>query len=64
MTLKEYLSAPGRTASEVAKALGVSVSTITRAAHGETIPEAALMMAIVAHTKGTVRPDDFYGVTA
>jgi DNA-binding XRE family transcriptional regulator len=64
MTLKEYLAASNRTASEVAKALGVSVSTITRAARGETIPAASIMLALADYTKGKVKPHDFFSKAA
>ena len=48
------------TASKLAARAGVSVSTITRAAKGESSPSADLMRTIYEHTVGKVRPDDFF----
>lgn len=64
MTLKQYLSEPGRSATLLATELGVSVSTITRAANGETIPSRELMKQISQATDGEVGPNDFYGIAA
>jgi transcriptional regulator with XRE-family HTH domain len=62
MTLKDYLSLPGHTATKLAAETGVSVSTITRAAEGETIPSRGLMNLIAEKTKGAVMPNDFFAV--
>ena len=63
MTLKDYLAQPGRTATALANELGVSVSTITRAADG-AVPNKELVLAIMDKTGGAVMPNDFYGVQA
>lgn len=62
MTLKDYLSLPGHTATKLALDTGVSVSTITRAAEGKTIPNRDLMNLIAEKTKGAVLPNDFFGI--
>jgi transcriptional regulator with XRE-family HTH domain len=64
MTLKDYLSLPGHSATTFAAETGVSVSTITRAAEGKTIPSRELMRLIAEKTKGAVMPNDFFGVSA
>jgi transcriptional regulator with XRE-family HTH domain len=64
MTLSEYLGLPGHTATELAKQLGVSVSTITRAARGEIMPSRDLLRSIHDHTQGRVTPNDFVGIAA
>ena len=64
MTLKDYIAMPGHTATGIANAVGVSVSTITRASDGETIPSRELMVKITEHTKGAVKPNDFFGIAA
>lgn len=62
MTLKDYLALPGHTATSLAADTNVSVSTITRAAEGKTIPNRALMNLIAEKTKGAVMPNDFFAV--
>lgn len=64
MTLKQYLDNPDRTASLIAATAGVSVSTITRASEGITIPSRDLMQKIFDATEGAVTPNDFYGLAA
>jgi transcriptional regulator with XRE-family HTH domain len=64
MTLKDYLALPGHTATKLATETGVSVSTITRAAEGKTIPSRDLMNLIAEKTKGAVMPNDFFGLAA
>lgn len=64
MTLKDYLAKPGNTATKIAEAAGVSVSTITRAAEGQTIPSRDLMIRISEITQGAVKPNDFFGIAA
>lgn len=62
MTLKDYLALPGHTATTLALETGASVSTITRAAEGKTIPNRKLMGLIAEKTKGAVMPNDFFAV--
>ncbi len=62
MTLEQYLTRKGMTATKLASECGVAVSTITRAANGETIPTPELMTQIVQVTKGKVKPNDFYNL--
>lgn len=64
MTLEHYLQIEGNSASRLAEAAGVAVSTITRAAKGEIAPSAKLMQAIYEHTGGQVTPNDFFGIDA
>lgn len=64
MTLADYLSLEGNTASKLAADCKVAVSTITRAAKGELLPSRSLMEAIFQHTGGQVKPNDFFGVAA
>jgi transcriptional regulator with XRE-family HTH domain len=64
MTLTEYLSRPGNTATDLARKTGVSVSTITRAAKGNIWPSEDLMRGIFDHTQGAVTPNDFVGIAA
>lgn len=59
VTLKDYLARPDQTATKLAALLGVSVSTITRAASGDTLPTRKLMSRIAEATGGLVMPSDF-----
>ncbi len=60
MTLSEYLKINELTATEFAARIGRSVSTVTRAAKGEAIPDVTTMLAIKGITGGQVQPNDFY----
>jgi transcriptional regulator with XRE-family HTH domain len=60
MTLSEYLRINELTATEFAARIGRSVSTVTRAARGEAIPDLSTMLAIKGMTDGQVQPNDFY----
>ena len=62
MTLKDYLALPGNSATKLAAEARVSVSTITRAAEGQTIPNRELMAKIAEVTKSAVLPNDFFGI--
>lgn len=64
MTLKDYLARDGNTATKLAELTEVSVSTITRAAEGDTMPSRDLMGKIFKATNGLVTPNDFYGLAA
>lgn len=64
MTLKDYLELPGHNATKLAQAVGCSVSTITRAADGDTLPSRKTMQAISDATRGAVMPNDFFGQAA
>jgi len=59
MKLETYLRLHGVTASALAEKCTVSVSTITRAARGETIPTMEVMRRIADNTGGRVKPNDF-----
>ncbi|MGL5734314.1 MAG: helix-turn-helix domain-containing protein [Beijerinckiaceae bacterium] len=63
MTLADYLAQPGKTATDIARECGVSVSTITRAAAGGS-PSLQLMRKIAAATGGKVTANDFMGKAA
>jgi transcriptional regulator with XRE-family HTH domain len=64
MKLSEYLEIGGNTATGLAEKLGVSVSSVTRAAKGEMRPSAAFMQAVFNHTGGLVSPNDFFALDA
>lgn len=58
MTLDQYLSLPGNTASQLAIAAGTSGATITRLLYGEAQPSTDMIRAIVEATGGRVTADD------
>lgn len=58
MTLDEYLSIDGNTASKLASAAGTSGATITRLLYGDQSPSAEMIRSIVAATGGEVTADD------
>ena len=58
MTLDDYLSQPGQTASALAAKAGTSGASINRILHGEQRPSAAMVRAIVEATGGAVTADD------
>ena len=60
MKLSDYMKKRGLSATALADDLGVSVSTVTRAARGEAIPSKSLMASIHKLTCGKVAPVDFY----
>lgn len=64
MTLSDYLAQPGKTATDIARECGVSVSTITRAAAPNGSPSLDLMRKIAAATDGEVTANDFMGKAA
>jgi transcriptional regulator with XRE-family HTH domain len=59
MNLAEYLQTPGRTATALAAQVGCSVSTITRAANGETLPTRKMMTRIYEATGRRVHPRSY-----
>ncbi|WP_411340340.1 helix-turn-helix transcriptional regulator [Sphingopyxis sp. J-6] len=60
MRLKSYLAQDGKSASKLAEAVGVAVSTITRAAAGETLPNASTRKRILEETEGEVTSADLF----
>ncbi|ODP39280.1 hypothetical protein [Sphingomonas turrisvirgatae] len=62
MTLADYLKLDGQSATALAAKCGVEVSTITRAAKGDTMPSRKLMSDVFEHTGGQVTPNDFFGI--
>lgn len=64
MTLSDYLARPDTNATELAARVGVSVSTITRAARGEVLPTRTVMQKLFNATGGSVTPNDFFGISA
>lgn len=60
MRLKAYLALEGNSASKLAAAVGVAVSTITRAASGETLPGAATRKRIFEETGESVSAGDLF----
>ncbi|MED5545681.1 MAG: helix-turn-helix transcriptional regulator [Pseudomonadota bacterium] len=59
MNLAQYLSTPGHTATALASQVGCAISTITRAANGETLPNRELMMKIYEATGRRVHPTSY-----
>lgn len=49
-------------ATQLARRMGVSVSTVTRIARGETDPSAAMIKRICEATGGKVQPNDFFDI--
>ncbi|MGN6290423.1 MAG: helix-turn-helix domain-containing protein [Sphingopyxis terrae] len=60
MRLKAYLSLEGNSASKLAEEVGVAVSTITRAASGETLPNPPTRKRILEATGGAVTAADLF----
>ncbi|MBM3572586.1 MAG: helix-turn-helix domain-containing protein [Alphaproteobacteria bacterium] len=60
MKLKKYFIQEGITASQFATRIGRAVSTVTRLANGETVPEPETLAKIVEATGGAVQPNDFF----
>jgi TorA maturation chaperone TorD len=60
MKLKEYFIREGITASQFAARIGRAVSTVTRLANSETVPEPDTIAKIVEATGGAVQPNDFF----
>lgn len=58
MTLDQYLSLPGKTASQLATDAETSGATITRLLYGDAKPSADMIRAIVKATDGKVTADD------
>lgn len=58
MTLDEYLSQPGQTASALAAKAGTTGASINRILHGEQKPSASMVRALVEATDGAVTADD------
>lgn len=58
MTLSEYLNQPGHTATALARAVGVRVSSITRLRDGKRRASLALALRINEATAGKVAPID------
>lgn len=59
MNLAEYLQTPGHTATALAAQVGCSVSTITRAAKGETLPNRKTLNRIYEATGRRVHPRSY-----
>ena len=62
MTLDEYLKKQPFSGTTFAKMLGTSKQVLSLWRVGHTIPGRAYMAKIIQHTKGSVMPNDFYGV--
>ena len=60
MRLQEYLDHKNITASQFASEIGRAVSTVTRLAKGQAIPEPETMAKIIVATSGAVQPNDFF----
>jgi hypothetical protein len=58
MTLDEYLSIPGKTASDLASAANTTGATITRLLYGDAQPSAEMIRAIVDATGGQITAHD------
>lgn len=64
MKLTTYLEEQGLSATAFAERLGVSPSTVTRAAKGEILPSRDMLRRIYDETAGAVTPNDFVGIVA
>jgi transcriptional regulator with XRE-family HTH domain len=58
MTLDQYLSIPGKTASQLAADAGTTGATITRILYGDAQPSAEMVRNIVEATGGMVTAHD------
>lgn len=58
MRLKDYLELDGQSAAKLAKDIGCSTSTITRAANGQCLPNFKVRHAIAKATRGVVTSAD------
>lgn len=64
MTLDDYLSRPGNTASALAEKANTSAASITRILYGDQKPSSDMIKAIVEATNGSVTADDLvFGAT-
>lgn len=64
MTLDQYLSLPGKTASQLASDANTTGATITRILYGDAKPSADMIKAIVEATSNQVTADDLvFGAT-
>ena len=59
MKLSEYIASKAITASEFAREINRSVSTVTRIVNGESKPDWSTMARIEDATDGAVKPNDF-----
>lgn len=64
MKLKQFLYENDLTATKFAAQIGRSISSVTRAANGEVMPDRETMELIIQATNGQVQPNDFYGLGA
>lgn len=62
MTLADYIAASRGTASDLARKLGVSPSTVSRWAHGKMAPPLAMAARIERATDGAVTVRDLMPV--
>ena len=63
MKLSEYLASKAITASDFAREINRSVSTVTRIVNGESKPDWSTMARIDDATDGAVKPNDFLPAT-
>lgn len=63
MTLSEYMTAHGLSASEMARRIGCSHSTVLRLNAGTLKPSFDLIQRVVAATADAVQPGDFFTPT-
>ncbi len=64
MTLSEYLRRNNLTATAFASKIKRSISTVTRIAKGEIMPDYETVRAIFLATGGNVEPASFYDLPA
>lgn len=64
MRLHNYLEREGLSATDFARKVGVSQSTISRYLKGLRHPERDTMLAIRKATSGAVQPNDFFDTPA
>lgn len=60
MKLSAWLKLKDLTAQQFGERIDRAPSTITRLLRGESVPDKATMLRIVAETEGAVTPNDFF----
>lgn len=64
MKLSAWLKLKDLTAQQFGERIDRAPSTITRLLRGESVPDKATMLRIVAETEGAVTPNDFFDLPA
>ncbi len=64
MTLSDWLRDNNVSQTELARAIGVAPSAVTKYVHGARIPRAQIIKRIEAYTRGDVGPAAFYACSS